>query len=480
MSKRTILYIAGWVLLIEGVAMQLSTIVGIIYHESAFKYLLFCGLGLIVIGGVIVLNRPKKLIMYTKEGFAATAISWIVLSLGGALPLWVSKSVPSYIDAFFESVSGFTTTGSTILTDIETLPYCMLFWRSFTHWLGGMGVIVFLLALIPRLGGNQSINLMKAESTGPSVNKSIPKLRSYAFLLYSIYFFLTLFECLLLVMGGMNFFEAITTSFSCAGTGGFMIYNNSLADFSPYIQGVSATFMMLFGVNFYVYILIITGKIKRAFKNEELWTYLGIIVASTIAIAINIRHLYTNFFDSLHHSYFYVCSIISTTGSAIENNNLWPEVSQVILLIIMCIGACAGSTGGGFKVSRILILFKEVKKEIKLVIHPRTIQTIKIDGKKINHDTTRTVSVFFVLYIAILIISTILIALNGFDFMTTLSSVFATLNNVGPGFSLVGSTDNYAKFSIFSKLVFCFNMLAGRLEIYPLILLFAPTAWKKN
>ena len=480
MSKRTVLYISGWVLLIEGGTMQLSTLIGLLHREHHFLYFLIIGLSMMLLGGLIVFFKPKKLIMYTKEGFASTAIAWLTLSLFGCLPFFLSGTIPSFMDAFFESVSGFTTTGSTILTEIEGLPRCMLFWRSFTHWLGGMGVIVFLLAIIPRLGVNQSINLMKAESTGPSVGKSMPKLRTYAFFLYSIYFFLTISEFILLILGGMSPYDSITTSFSCAGTGGFMVYNDSLARFSPYIQEVCAVFMVLFGVNFYIYILIITKKFRNALKSEELWVYLGIVLCSTIAVAIDINEKYNSFFSSLHHSFFYVSSVISTTGLAIEDNNKWPIFAQCVIIMLMFIGASAGSTGGGFKVSRILILLKEIKKEIMLIIHPRTVQTIKMDGKKIDHSVTRSVSVFFIIYVAIVIGSTLLIALNGFDFETTFSSVMATLNNVGPGFAKVGSADNYAKFSIFSKIVFCFNMLAGRLELYPMILIFAIPAWKKN
>lgn len=480
MNKKTILYIIGWVLLIEGASMQLSTIVGIFYREAVARYFVYVGVAMMLLGGLIIFKKPKKLIMYMRDGFASTALSWIVLSLCGALPLCLSGTIPSYLDAFFECVSGFTTTGSTILTQIEGLPYCMLFWRSFTHLLGGMGVIVFLLAIIPRLGGNQSINLMKAESTGPSVGKSMPKLRNYALLLYSIYLGLTLLETVMLLFGGMSVFDAFTTSFSCAGTGGFMVYNDSLASFSPYIQTVAATFMLLFGVNFYVYILILSGKFKSAFKNEEFWTYLIIIATATVSIAVAIKSQYQGFFEGLRHSYFYVCSIISTTGSAIENNNLWPIVAQVIIMVIMCIGACAGSTGGGMKVSRLIIMFKEMKKEFALIVHPRTVKTVKVDGKKITNDVSRNVCIYLAIYMSIIVVTTILISINGFDFTTTFSSVLATLNNVGPGFGKVGSMDNYAGFSIFSKIIFCFNMIAGRLELYPLILIFIPTAWRKN
>ena len=481
MNKRLIGYILGWVLLIEGLAMMLPMIVGLWYRERGFLYFLLTGVALLAIGGVIVFFKPQNITMHIKDGFAATALSWIVLSLAGAVPLRISGAIPHYVDAIFETISGFTTTGATILTDIEKLERCMLFWRSFSHFLGGMGVVVFLLALIPKLGGNQSINLMKAESTGPSVSKSMPNLRTYAAVLYGIYIGLTVTEAVMLLCGGMGFFDSVTTAFSTAGTGGFMVYNDSVGHFhSHYLQTVIAVFMMLFGVNFSVYILIISRKFKTAFKNEELWAYLGVTLIATLSVALSIRHMYPNFYEALHQSFFYITSIGSTTGMAITDTDVWPELSKTIILLVTCIGACAGSTGGGFKVSRMLILLKNIKKEFMLIVHPRTVHVVKVDKKKIPHEVTRSVNVFFVIYTAIVIASTILISFNGYDFMTTFSSVLATLNNTGPGFGLVGSAGNYAHFTIFSKLVFCFNMLAGRLELYPFLLIFFPSAWKKR
>lgn len=481
MNKRTVIYILGWVLFIEGLAMQASTLVGLWYRESTYVYFLFTGLALMLIGGIVILNKPKKFYMQRKDGFAATALSWIVLSLAGAVPLWLSGQIPSFIDAFFETVSGFTTTGATILRDIEALDNCMLFWRSLSHFLGGMGVIVFLLALLPKFGGNAGINLMKAESTGPEVDKTMPKLRHYALVLYSIYVGLTVIETVMLMCGGMYFFDAVTTAMATAGTGGFALYNNSIAYYdSYYLQGVVAVFMMLFGINFYVYILIITKKIKSILKVEEIWWYIGIIVFSTVVIAINIMSIYKNAFDSFHQSFFYVTSIVSSTGFAIDNTDKWPDLSKTIICVLTCIGACAGSTGGGFKVSRVLILCKEARKEFRLIVHPRTVQTVKMNSKKISHEVTRNVSVYLIVYILIVVFSTALISINEFDFTTNLTSVLATLNNTGPGFSIVGSAGNYSSFSIFSKIVFIFNMLAGRLELYPILLIFMPTAWKKN
>ena len=483
MNKRLISYILGWVLLIEGAAMLLPVVVGIIYREWHFqKYFFYTGVALALIGLALVIKKPKSNVMYLKDGFAATALSWLVLSVGGCIPLWWSRVIPSFIDALFETVSGFTTTGATILVEIEHLPKCMLMWRSFSHFLGGMGVVVFLLAIIPRLGGSQNINLMKAESTGPSVNKSMPKLRNYAALLYGIYCGLTLIECILLLCGGMNFFDSVTTSFATAGTGGFMVYNDSLARFSPYLQTVAAVFMVLFGVNFYVYILILSKRFKLAFRNEELWVYLGITLGATALIAGDLIFNGTfngDVYQSIHQSFFYVSSVGSSTGFAITDVNKWPEFSKAIVLIVTCIGACAGSTGGGFKVSRVIIMLKGVAKEFDLILHPRKVHTVKLDSKKITHEVSRSVSVFFAIYMLIVVSTTILISLNGFDFMTSFTSVLATLNNTGPGMNVVGSTGNYAGFSIFSKIVFCFNMLAGRLELYPFLLIFIPSAWKR-
>ncbi len=481
MNIRLVSYILGWVLVIEGLCMQLSTLVGLIYGESSFIYFLVIGIISIALGALLVIKKPKNPTMHLKDGFASTTLSWIVLSLFGALPLYFSKTIPSFIDAFFETVSGFTTTGATILTDVEALDKCMLFWRSFSHFLGGMGVVVFLLAIIPKLGGNQSINLMKAESTGPSVGKSMPKLRTYAALLYSIYIGLALIEFILLLLGGMNVFDALTTAFSTAGTGGFSTYNASIGHFeSYYLQTVVAVFMMLFGVNFYVYILILTGKLKQILKLEELWVYLGIVFVSTTAIAINLLSYYDTFKEAIHQSFFYITSILSSTGYAITDTNPWPEFSKALILILTCIGASAGSTGGGFKVSRIIILLKEIKKEFLLIVHPRNIYTVKSEGKKVSHEVARSVSVYLTLYIVIIAVTTVLISFNGFDFTTNFTSVLATLNNTGPGFSMVGSAGNYSEFSVFSKIVFCFNMFAGRLELYPLVLILIPSAWKRN
>jgi trk system potassium uptake protein TrkH len=482
MNKRIIVYILGWVLLFEGVAMQIATITSIIYKEHEGIYFLVTGAVCALLGVLAIkVKKPEKMVLYQKAGFAATALSWIVMSLMGCLPFWLSGEIPVFIDAFFETVSGFTTTGATILTDVEALSHGMLIWRSFLNWLGGMGVIVFLLAIIPKLGGQQNIYLMKAESPGPIVGKTVPHMRSYAALLYGIYIGLTSLEIILLLFGGMGMFDALNTGFATAGTGGFGIHNANIAAYdSYYLQGVIAVFMMLFGINFSFYILLLSRKFSQAFRIQELWVYLGIIVASTAIITVNISSLYPTLFDSFHQSFFYVSSILTSTGFGISDVNNWPELSKTVILIITFIGAMAGSTGGGFKVSRMMLLFKEIRKEFTLLIHPRNVKAVRMDGKPIEHSIMRSTSMYLVLYIGIFAFSLLLISIDNKDFTTSFTSVAASLNNTGPGLGEVGPVGNYANFSILSKCVYIFDMLAGRLELFPLLLLFSPSAWKKS
>lgn len=481
MNKRSIIYILGWVLIVEAVAMQIGTITSLIYGEKEAWYFVLTGVVSAILGVLAVkVKKPKNMVLYQKAGFAATALSWILLSLVGCMPFWLSGEIPHFIDAFYETVSGFTTTGSTILNDVEALSKGMLMWRSFLHWLGGMGVIVFLLAIIPKLGGQQNIFLMKAESPGPIIGKAVPRMRNYATMLYGIYIILTALEFILLLFGGLNAFEAINTSFSTAGTGGFGIYNSNAAAFeSYYVQTVIAVFMLLFGINFSVYLCFIARKFKQSLKFEELWIYLGIVVVSTAIIAFNISSIYKPY-DAFHQSFFYVTSIISTTGFGLTDVNKWPELSKTVIIILTFIGASAGSTGGGFKISRIILLFKEVRKEFSLLVHPRNVKLVKMDGKTVNHDIMRTTSMYLVLYIGVFAISFLLVSIDNMDFTTSFTAVAANLNNTGPGLGAVGPVGNYADFSILSKIVFIFDMLAGRLELYPLLLLFAPSAWKKS
>lgn len=481
MNKRSIIYILGWVLIVEAVAMQIGTITSLIYGEKEAWYFVLTGVVSAILGVLAIkVKKPKNMVLYQKAGFASTALSWILLSLVGCMPFWLSGKIPSFIDAFYETVSGITTTGATILNDVEALSKGMLMWRSFLHWLGGMGVIVFLLAIIPKLGGQQNIFLMKAESPGPIIGKAVPRMRNYATMLYGIYITLTALEFILLLFGGLNVFEAINTSFSTAGTGGFGIYNSNAAAFdSYYVQTVIAVFMLLFGINFSVYLCLIARKFKQSLKFEELWIYLGIVAVSTAIIAFNISSIYKPY-DAFHQSFFYVSSIISTTGFGLTDVNKWPELSKTVIIILTFIGASAGSTGGGFKISRIILLFKEVRKEFSLLVHPRNVKLVKMDGKAVNHDIMRTTSMYLVLYIGVFAISFLLVSIDNMDFTTSFTAVAANLNNTGPGLGAVGPVGNYADFSILSKIVFIFDMLAGRLEIYPLLLLFAPSAWKKS
>lgn len=481
MNKRSIIYILGWVLIVEAVAMQIGTITSLIYGEKEALYFVLIGVVSAILGVLAIkVKKPKNMVLYQKAGFASTALSWILLSLVGCMPFWLSGEIPSFIDAFYETVSGITTTGATILNDVEALSKGMLMWRSFLHWLGGMGVIVFLLAIIPKLGGQQNIFLMKAESPGPIIGKAVPRMRNYATMLYGIYITLTALEFILLLFGGLNVFEAINTSFSTAGTGGFGIYNSNAAAFdSYYVQTVIAVFMLLFGINFSVYLCLIARKFKQSLKFEELWIYLGIVAVSTAIIAFNISSIYKPY-DAFHQSFFYVSSIISTTGFGLTDVNKWPELSKTVIIILTFIGASAGSTGGGFKISRIILLFKEVRKEFSLLVHPRNVKLVKMDGKAVNHDIMRTTSMYLVLYIGVFAISFLLVSIDNMDFTTSFTAVAANLNNTGPGLGAVGPVGNYADFSILSKIVFIFDMLAGRLEIYPLLLLFAPSAWKKS
>lgn len=480
MNKRIIIYILGWVLIVEALAMQIGTITSLIYGEHEAIYFSLIGLASALLGILaITVKKPQNMVLYQKAGFAATGLSWIMFSLVGCLPFWLSGEIPSFIDAFFETASGITTTGASILTNIEGLSHGMLIWRSFLNWLGGMGVIVFLLALIPKLGGQQNIFLMKAESPGPIIGKAVPKMRNYALMLYAIYIALTVIEFILLLCGGMGVFDAINTSFATAGTGGFSIRNSGIAAYdSYYLQTVIAVFMLLFGLNFSFYLLLIARKFNQAFKIEEVWVYLGIIAVSTAIIAINISSMYSPY-DAFHQSFFYVASLITTTGFGLTDVNEWPELSKAVIVIITFIGATAGSTGGGFKISRLVLLFKEVKKEFTLLVHPRNVKTVKMDGKAVTHDVMRTTSVYLVVYIGIFALSYLLVSIDNKDFITSFTSVASALNNTGPGLGAVGPVGNFSDFSILSKSVFIFDMIAGRLELFPILLLFSPSAWKK-
>jgi len=480
MNYSIIIYIIGWVLSIESVLMLLPCLTALVFRETAgFSFLITIALCLLA-GLPLVLKKPKNKLFYLREGFVATSLSWIVLSIMGALPFWISGSIPDPIDALFETVSGFTTTGASILTNVEALPRCMLMWRSFTHWIGGMGVLVFLLIILPMSGGSH-MNLMKAESPGPSVNRILPKVQSTAKVLYIIYITLTAIQVLLLSLGNIPLFDALTTAFGTAGTGGFGIKNDSIAGYSAYIQIVTTVFMILFGVNFNIYYLLLIKKVRLAFSSEEVRMYFSIIIASILLITINItaNGYYSSFGAALQQASFQVASIITTTGFATADFNLWPQFSKVILVMLMFIGACAGSTGGGIKISRILIMLKTVRKELRQLLHPRSIKKIQIDGKSVEHEVVRSTNVYLITFILLFAFSVLLISLEGYDLVTSFTAVAATINNIGPGLELVGPTGNFAFFSYGSKIVLIFDMLAGRLELFPLLLLFTKDTWKR-
>lgn len=477
MNYKMISYVLGWLLIFEGMFLAVPGITALVYGESAlWSYLLTLSICLFI-GGLLVLKKPKKSQLYAREGFVIVSLSWIVLSAFGALPFFLSGEIPAYIDALFESVSGFTTTGASILSDVEAMSHASLMWRSFSHWVGGMGVLVFIMAFLP-LSGGQNMHIMKAESPGPSVSKLVPRVRTTAMLLYSIYLVLTLIEFILLLCGGMTVFEALNTAFATGGTGGFGFYNTSMGSFSPYIQIVITVFMLMFSVNFNCYFLLMTRKIKDAF-NLEFRVFLIIFAIATALITLNIHSMFSSVSEALRHSAFTVASIMSTTGFSTVDFNLWPELSRTILVILTMVGACAGSTCGGIKISRVIILFKGMAKELQTIIQPRQVKKIKMDSHTIDHETVRSVNVFMVAYMMIFVISLIMVSFDNHDLITSFTAVAATINNVGPGLELAGPTSNFGFFSPQTKIVLIFDMLAGRLELFPMLLLFTPATWKK-
>ena len=478
MNFRIIAYIVGWVCNFQAIFMVLPCITALVYQEHEFFAFLISMILCLIVGIPLTARKPKNKVFYTKDGCVAVALSWLALCIFGSVPFVLSGSIPHPIDAFFETVSGFTTTGSSILTDVEVLPHCILMWRSFTHWIGGMGVLVFLLSLLP-LAGGYHMNLMKAESPGPSVSKLVPKVQQTAKILYSIYIGMTLLQIVLLLIGNIPLFDTLCIAFGTAGTGGFGIKNDSMGSYSTYCQIVTTIFMILFGVNFSAYYLILTKKIRQALKFEEVRYYFGIIAVAILVIGLNTMHLFQNLGVSIQQAAFQVGSIITTTGFSSADFNQWPALSKTILVLLMFVGACAGSTGGGIKVSRILILCKAARKEFQLYLHPNAVKKIKMDQKTITHDILRSTNIYLTLYLLIFAVSMLLISLDNFDMTTNFTAVTATLNNIGPGLEIVGPMGNFSSFSYFSKCVLIFDMLAGRLEIFPLLLLFFKGTWKK-
>ena len=478
MNFSLIFYMIGWSLSIEAAFMIPSLLVSLIYHESVGPLILsviFC----IIIGRGLTIRKPENRYFTLKEGYLSAALVWIVLSLAGMLPFLLSGIIPDPVNALFESVSGFTTTGASILSDVEAVPHGILFWRSMTHWIGGMGVLVFLIAIIPMFDGSK-MNLMKAESPGPSVTRIMPTAKESAGVLYKIYFFLTVLQIVLLAAGGMPMFDSLAITFGTAGTGGFGVLNDSCASYSEYSQIVITVFMILFSINFNVYFYLIRRKWKESLSIEEVRWYLAIIAVSITIISFSIRHQYSTVGDTVRNAAFQVASIISSTGFSTTDFASWPILACEILIMLMLIGACSGSTGGGFKVCRVEVLIRTLRRELIQYLYPGSIRQIRVDGKKISQSTIHSIHVFLGAYVMIFTASVLLISISDqYDFLTNFSAVAATLSNIGPGFGGVGPMNNFAGFSAFSRMVLIIDMLAGRLEIFPLLLLFYPAAWKR-
>lgn len=479
MNYRSIIFLLGWIIKIEGLFMTLPVLTSIIYRERAGRYFFAVEILALVIGHVMTKFPPKKDRFYAREGFVTVALGWIAMSILGALPLSLCGEIPKYIDALFEVVSGFTTTGASICPDVEALSHCVNLWRCFTHWLGGMGVLVFVLAILPLAGGGQNMRLMKAESPGPSVSKLVPKLRTTALYLYGIYMFLTVLMFVLLVLAKMPVFDSICTAIGTAGTGGYGIKGDSMGSYSPLIQNIVTLFMFLFGVNFNFYFLVLFKRVRDAFSIEEVKWYFLIYMGVAIVIAINLTIIGGNFFYNFHHSLFQCASVMTTTGFSTVDFDRWPELSKMLMLGLMFVGACAGSTGGGMKVSRFIIYFRTAKKELSCLIHPRSVKIVQMDGKKIEHEVVRSANIFLICYVLIFACSLLVVSLENYDFTTNFTAVAATFNNIGPGLSMVGPTQNFAFWNPLSKLALIFDMLAGRLEIFPMLILFSPSTWKK-
>lgn len=478
MNYSIIRYILARVLEFAGLFLLLPFFVGTIYgEEQRWAFLAVASVSLLL-GFAGKLWKPKSKVFYAKEGFVTVSLSWLLLSLVGAVPFVLTGEIPSYVDAVFETVSGFTTTGGTILADVEVLAKCTQFWRLFTHWIGGMGVLVLILAILP-LSGSYNMHLMRAESPGPSVGKLVPKVKNTARILYEIYIVITVLEILLLVVSGLPLYDAATLTFSTVGTGGFGLLNSSVADYPGATQAIFLFFMMLCGINFNIYYLFLIRKPKDVFHSEELRVYLGIILLATLLVGINIRHLFAGFGEALFQAGFQVVSIITTTGFTTADFNLWPTFSKTILFLLMIVGACAGSTGGGLKVSRLIVLAKSIRNEISAVIHPRSVKKLHLDGRVLSVNVVHSIRVYLAIYIAVYLVSMLLISLDNFSFETNASAVMAMFNNVGPGFDMVGPSGNFASFSVLSKCVLMFDMLAGRLELLPLLVVFSVRTWKK-
>ena len=479
MNFRMITYVLGRILLTEGALMALPLVTGLLYGESALPFLIPMLL-LAAVGVLLGLRKPKQTALYARDGLAVVALAWIVMSVFGALPFVISGDIPDFVDAFFETVSGFTTTGATILTEVESLGRGILFWRSFTHWIGGMGVLVFVMAILP-MSGAQGMHLMRAEAPGPSVGKLVSRMRDTAKILYGIYLVMTVVLILLLLVGGMSLFDSCIHAFGTAGTGGFSSRNASVGAYdSVYFDVIISIFMLLFGVNFNLYYFLLIKRFGDVFRSEELRAYLGIVATAVIVIAVNISHMYDSFWTGLRHALFQVSTIITTTGYATTDFNLWPSFSKTVLVLLMFIGACAGSTGGGMKVSRWVILSKASYSDMRQMLHPNSVSVVRFEGKPVPEKTLRGIHLYLTVYVLVYAVSMLLLSLEGFDMTTTFTAVTACINNIGPGLEMVGPMGNFSAFSAASKLLLSFDMLAGRLELFPMLLLFAPSIWRRG
>lgn len=472
------------ILSIEGVfmipALCISLYCGDAMAVRGFVFTLLVIAGLVLVLAMLCRGAPSA--FYAKEGMVCVAVTWIVLSLVGCLPFYISREIPSYVDALFEIVSGFTTTGASIVPEVEKLSKGIIYWRSFSHWVGGMGVLVFLLAIAPsgEKGRGFTMHLLRAESPGPDVGKLVPKMRKTAAILYIIYVVMTILNVVFLVVGDMPLFGAVCTAFGTAGTGGFGIKNDSMAGYSPYLQNVTTIFMILFGVNFSCYYLLLLRQFQSVFRDEELRTYLGIILGSILLITLNIRGYYDTLEESVRHAAFQVGSIITTTGYVTTDFDLWPSFSKTILLCLMVVGACAGSTGGGLKVARLLLLVKGLRRNIRQMLNPRKVEVVRNNGKVVDEKILDTTNAYLAAYVLILFAVFAIISLDGFSAGTNFSAVLCTFNNIGPGLEAVGPTCNFSQYSALSKLVLSWAMLAGRLEIFPILVLFSRETWKKR
>ncbi len=482
MNRKMIISTVGVMLLAEAGLLLLPLAVGLLYGEASVRAIVLTALISALVGLLLYLPaRTKNRVIYAREGFLTVALCWVAVSAVGALPFFLSGEIPNYIDAFFESVSGFTTTGASIMTgaQIESMSRGLLFWRSFTHWVGGMGVLVFIMALVPNLS-ERSIHIMRAEMPGPVVGKQLPRARDTAKILYIIYVVMTLIEIIMLCVGGMPMFDSVVLSFGSAGTGGFAIKADSVASYSPYCQWVITAFMLLFGVNFNLYYLLLVKKFRAARQSSECWYYFGIVAAAIVLICINVRSYFTCFSDTLRAASFQVASIITTTGYSTTDFDTWPHFSRSLLLVLMIVGACAGSTGGGMKVSRVVLLFKTAGRELKHVLHPRSVNSIKFEGKSVDGTTLKGVSSYLALYVISVVLIVLVLSVENYDITTNLSATLACFNNIGPGLALVGPNGSFAIFNGLSKLVLSFSMLMGRLEIIPMLVLLSPSTWLKK